>query len=71
MFSNHYVITRHNSPFSEYLVASPRGETVLPMYGDLFADEPLPLNGRLKPSDRPGFGVTLNPERQLHRPYPH
>ena len=46
MFSNHYVITRHNSPFSEYLVASPRGETVLPMYGDLFVDEPLPLNGQ-------------------------
>lgn len=71
MFSNHYVITRHNSPYSEYLVASPTGEQVVPMYGELFLDEPLPLNGRLKVSDKPGFGVTLNPKHKLQRPFPH
>ena len=71
MFSNHYVITRHNSPYSEYLVASPNGDEVLPMYGGLFEDEPLPVNGRLKVSDKPGFGVTLNRDRPLQRPFPH
>jgi L-rhamnonate dehydratase len=35
--------------------------------------EPVPVNGRMRLSalDRPGFGVELNPECALHRPYTH
>jgi L-rhamnonate dehydratase len=34
-------------------------------------DEPLPVNGRLKVPDRPGFGVRLNPACERLRPYTH
>jgi L-rhamnonate dehydratase len=32
-------------------------------------DEPVPINGRLTVPDTPGFGVRLNPDCKLHRPY--
>jgi L-rhamnonate dehydratase len=31
----------------------------------LFLDEPLPINGVVTLSDKPGFGMTLNPEAKL------
>jgi len=39
----------------------------------LLLDEPVPENGKLKVSalDGLGFGVRLNPESRLHRPYDH
>ena len=41
------------------------------MFTPLLLDEPVPVNGRMKASvlDKPGFGVRLNPDTQLHRPY--
>lgn len=41
------------------------GKTLLPVFGDLFLDEPLPHNGRLDVEDKPGFGLTLNPACNL------
>jgi L-rhamnonate dehydratase len=40
------------------------------MFNPLLLDEPVPENGRLKVPDRPGFGVRLNPDVPLVRPYP-
>jgi L-rhamnonate dehydratase len=36
---------------------------VLPVFGDLFLDEPIPTKGFLTAADldKPGFGLTLNP----------
>eukprot|EP00479_Gromia_sphaerica_P015467 TRINITY_DN9835_c0_g1_i1.p1 TRINITY_DN9835_c0_g1~~TRINITY_DN9835_c0_g1_i1.p1 ORF type:complete len:73 (-),score=9.51 TRINITY_DN9835_c0_g1_i1:20-238(-) len=35
----------------------------MPLFGNLFKDEPLPENGFIDlPADKPGFGVTLNRE---------
>jgi L-rhamnonate dehydratase len=72
VYSYHFVATRHNSPFAEFLMMAPAADRVVPMFHPLLLDEPVPQNGRLKVSalDRPGFGVRLNPESQLHRPYP-
>jgi L-rhamnonate dehydratase len=41
------------------------------MFTPLLLDEPVPVNGRIRASmlDKPGFGVRLNPEIALHRPY--
>ena len=66
------VITRHNSPFAEFLMMAPKADQVVPMFTPLLLDEPVPVNGRMKASalDRPGFGVRLNPECALNRPYP-
>ena len=52
---------------------APRADEVVPMFHPLLLDEPVPQNGRLKIAalDKPGFGVELNPECKLHRPYSH
>ena len=71
VYSYHFVITRHNSPFTEIIMTAPKADKVLPAFTPLLLDEPVPVNGRLKASalDKPGFGVSLNPDTQLHRPY--
>jgi L-rhamnonate dehydratase len=71
VYSYHFVITRHNSPFSEFLMMAPKADEVVPMFSPLLLDEPVPVNGRIKLPDTPGFGVRLNPECKLHRPHPH
>lgn len=66
-YSYHFVISQPNSPFQEYLANSPDGKSVLPVFGDLFINEPIPTNGYLDVSqlDRPGFGLELNPNARL------
>lgn len=66
VYSYHFSITRHNSPFAEFLMMAPRADTVIPMFSPLLLDEPVPHNGRMQLSDAPGFGVRLNPECRLH-----
>lgn len=70
VYSYHFVVTRHNSPFAEFLMMAPQADRVVPMFAPLLLDEPVPVNGRMKLPDRPGFGVRLNPDCTLHRPYP-
>lgn len=69
VYSYHFVTTRHNSPFAEFLMMAPGADVVTPMFSPLLLDEPLPENGRMVVPDRPGFGVRLNPACRLHRPY--
>ncbi|KAM0250183.1 hypothetical protein ACHAQJ_008726 [Trichoderma viride] len=61
-YSYHFVISQPNTPFQEYLANSPDGKSVLPVFGDLFLDEPIPTKGYLLASDldKPGFGLTIN-----------
>jgi L-rhamnonate dehydratase len=70
VYSYHFVVTRHNSPFAEFLMMAPKADTVVPMFDPQLIGEPVPVNGRLKLPDLPGFGVELNRELPLHRPYP-
>jgi L-rhamnonate dehydratase len=71
VYSYHFVITRHNSPFAEFLMMAPGADKVVPMFHPQLTGEPVPVNGRLKLPDRPGFGVELNRSIALHRPYDH
>ena len=73
VYSYHFVITRHNSPFAEFLMMAPKADRVVPMFNPLLLDEPVPVNGRMKASalDAPGFGVRLNPACTLVRPHTH
>jgi L-rhamnonate dehydratase len=73
VYSYHFVATRHNSPFAEFLMMSPQADRVIPMFTPLLLDEPVPVGGRMKTSvlDAPGFGVRLNPECALLRPHSH
>ena len=69
VYSYHFVVTRHNSPFAEFLMMAPKADEVVPMFAPQLLDEPVPVNGRMKVPDRPGFGVRLNPDLALARPY--
>lgn len=66
-YSYHFVVSQTNSPFQEYLANSPDGKSVLPVFGDLFINEPIPVKGYLDVSDldKPGFGLELNPAARL------
>lgn len=46
-----------NCPFQEYLANSPDRGSVL-VFGDLFIDKPIPVNGYIKALDlnKPGLG---------------
>jgi len=71
VYSYHFVITRHNSPFAEFLMMAPEADKVVPMFHPQLLGEPVPVNGRLKLPDTPGFGVELNRSIALHRQYTH
>jgi L-rhamnonate dehydratase len=71
VYSYHFVVTRHNSPFAEFLMMAPDADRIVPMFSPLLLDEPVPVNGRMKVPDLPGFGVRLNPDCALRRPYEH
>ena len=44
---------------SEFINLSANSDKILPYFGGLFPDEPLPKNGFIDLPDRAGFGVTL------------
>ncbi len=69
MFSYHFAMAQTNCPFTEFIILGPRGDKVVPVFGDIFTDEPLPVNGRMRLSDKPGWGLTLNPGLNLKRPF--
>lgn len=66
-YSYHFVVSQSNSPFQEYLANSPDGKSVLPVFGNLFTNEPIPVKGYLDVSvlDKPGFGLEINPSAPL------
>ena len=49
-----------NCPMAEFLNLSPDSDKIVPLFGQLFKDEPLPENGYITLSDKPGFGVEFN-----------
>ncbi|MFD1036163.1 L-rhamnonate dehydratase [Sphingomonas hankookensis] len=73
VYSYHFVVTRHNSPFAEYLMMAPEADHVQPMFHPQLIGEPIPENGRIRTSklDAPGFGVELNRDLTMHRPFEH
>ena len=66
-YSYHFVVSQSNSPFQEYLANSPDGKSVLPVFGNLFINEPIPTKGYLDIAalDEPGFGLKINPAIKL------
>lgn len=62
IYSHHFVVSKRSSPFTECLMMSPKADRTISQYYPLIKDEPMPVNGRLKMDDKPGFGVELNKE---------
>jgi L-rhamnonate dehydratase len=71
VYSYHFVVTRTNSPFAEFLMMHPTAEEIVPMFSPMLIGEPVPVNGKLKVPETPGFGVELNPALEKLRPYTH
>lgn len=71
VYSYHFVATRAQSEFTEFLMMAPEADRIVPMYGPLFRNEPLPRDGRLTVPDAPGFGVELNRDLPFQRPHRH
>lgn len=71
VYSYHFVVTRHESPFAEFLMMAPDAASVVPMFTPLLTGEPVPERGRIATSalDRPGFGVELDRSLPLERPF--
>ena len=69
VYAYHLQYAFPNCPVAEFINLSPQGDAIVPYFGGLFVDEPLPANGRIDLPDRPGFGVTLD-RAGLTRPCP-
>lgn len=69
VYSYHLQYAFTNCPIAEFLNLTPKSDGILPYFGGLFPDEPLPQGGFIDLPDRPGFGVTLQRDG-LRRPYP-
>eukprot|EP00580_Thalassiosira_gravida_P006879 CAMPEP_0201627298 /NCGR_PEP_ID=MMETSP0493-20130528/2480_1 /ASSEMBLY_ACC=CAM_ASM_000838 /TAXON_ID=420259 /ORGANISM="Thalassiosira gravida, Strain GMp14c1" /LENGTH=187 /DNA_ID=CAMNT_0048097669 /DNA_START=109 /DNA_END=672 /DNA_ORIENTATION=+ len=70
IYSYHLQICFPNCPMAEFLVMSPKADSIVSFFGNLFTDEPLPKDGYVELPNKPGFGVTLNREGlNMTRPY--
>ncbi|HET8627306.1 MAG TPA: L-rhamnonate dehydratase [Thermomicrobiales bacterium] len=70
VFAYHLQYAFPNCPFAEFVVMSPGADAIVPVFGNLFTDEPLPVDGYVALSGKPGWGVELNREGlALRRPY--
>ncbi len=67
-YSYYFIASQPQSPYCEYVAASPDGRSIRPVFGNLFTGEDLPQDGRLKVNDRPGFGMELA-DRSLLSPF--
>lgn len=60
VFSTHFQMANPNSPFQEVLAMSPDGMDFVSIFGGLFPGEPMPVDGQVRPLDRPGWGIDLD-----------
>lgn len=58
-YSYHFIASQTGTPLCEYVVTSADGESILPVFGDLFIGEEVPNDGKLTLSSEPGFGMQL------------
>ena len=69
-YSYHFSAAQTNCPFSEFIIWGEEGNRIEPVFRGLFTNEPMPENGRIRLTDRPGWGMTLNRnELSLERPF--
>jgi L-rhamnonate dehydratase len=69
-YSYHFVMSQPQIPFCEYVNTSSAGDNVSPVFGSMFTNEILPVNGQISLSEAPGWGLTLDRAAlQLRRPY--
>ena len=45
---------------AEFLNLAPKSDYIASYFGNIFKDEPVPIDGYVTLTDKPGFGVELN-----------
>jgi len=69
VYSYHLQYAFVNCPMAEFLNVSPKADKIVPLFGDVFTDEPLPKDGFIDlDPNKHGFGVTLNSKLPIRRP---
>jgi L-alanine-DL-glutamate epimerase-like enolase superfamily enzyme len=63
VYSYHFAAVFASVPFVEYCITSPGGDEIHPVFGDMFDGEPLPVDGKITLSDRPGWGLELRRDK--------
>ena len=60
-------------PMAEFLVMSEDADALVPNFGSMFVEEPMPQNGYVSlPTNKPGWGLELNKKALgLMRPFAH
>ncbi len=66
-YSYHFIASRTEPAFCEYVAASANGRSILPVFGTLMEGEPVPVNGRLEITDAPGFGMEIAQRSMLRQ----
>lgn len=66
-YSYHFIASQTTLPLCEYVASSADGYTILPVFGDLFDGEDVPEKGKLKISQKPGFGMTVRNRSVLQK----
>lgn len=64
-YSYHFIASQTGAPLCEYVASSADGQSILPVFGDLFEGEDVPHNGSLTLSKSPGFGMQLTDRSTL------
>jgi L-rhamnonate dehydratase len=65
VYAYNFGIVSPMTPINEFINLSPNGDKIVPVFGKIFTDEPIPKDGYISLSDKSGFGVTLNNEVEL------
>ncbi len=66
-YSYHFIASQTTLHLCEYVASSADGYSILPVFGDLFDGEDMPEKGKLKISQKSGFGMTVRDRSVLQK----
>jgi len=64
-YSYHFIASQTATALCEYVASSADGQSIQPVFGDLFEGEQIPVNGKLVLSEAPGFGMQVTDRSKL------
>ena len=65
VYAYNFGISSTLTPFNEFINLHPKATEVVPIFGKMFTNEPVPVKGEITLTDLPGFGAELNDDVEL------